>query len=393
MIHVKKNEIIFKQNDEGDCAYIVESGQVLIYLTENSEEIPLSSIRPGEIFGEISLLDNQTRSASARAVENTTLHEISREQIMERVNDSDITVRFLIQILLVRFRNQNAQFNSFKPRLSLDNSSVSVYASNSTQTAIDKIKLELLLKKGLANKELRLYYQPIIDLETRKIIGAEALLRWHSDEEIVMPTTFIDVLEHSSIIVSVGEWIIEQACLDLKEFHTHHPNFVTSINISTRQILDSSFLDYLQSVTEKSSISPHNLKLEITERIMMEAVLAIEKLKQCRELGFPISIDDFGIGFASLQYLSQMPITDIKIDRNFVKKVTLDIKIQAIVKILISLARSLNIDIVSEGIENQNELTWLKDEGVRYGQGWLFSKAIPKDELISILKTKGNLIL
>lgn len=393
MIHAKKNEIIFKQNDEGDCAYIVESGQVLIYLTENSEEIPLSSIRPGEIFGEISLLDNQTRSASARAVENTTLHEISREQIMERVNDSDITVRFLIQILLVRFRNQNAQFNSFKPRLSLDNSSVSVYASNSTQTAIDKIKLELLLKKGLANKELRLYYQPIIDLETRKIIGAEALLRWHSDAEIVMPTTFIDVLEHSSIIVSVGEWIIEQACLDLKEFHKHHPNFVTSINISTRQILDSSFLDYLQNVTEKNSISPHNLKLEITERIMMEAALAIEKLKQCRELGFPISIDDFGIGFASLQYLSQMPITDIKIDRNFVKKVTLDIKIQAIVKILISLARSLNIDIVSEGIENQNELTWLKDEGVRYGQGWLFSKAIPKDELISILRTKGDLIL
>lgn len=118
------------------------------------------------------------------------------------------------------------------------------------------------------------------------------------------------------MIIPVGEWIMDQACKDLNEFHKHHPNFVSSVNISARQILAPNFLTTLEDSVKKYNLSPSHLKLEMTERIMMEGVLAIELLKQCHKLGFPISIDDFGTGFSSLQYISQMPINDIKVDRS-----------------------------------------------------------------------------
>jgi len=385
VIHVKKNEIIFHQNDIGDRAYIIETGQILIYLTKDDQEIPLSLIGPGEIFGEMSLLDNQNRSASARALEDTVLNTVNREQVMERVNSSDTIVQLLMRVLLKRIRNQNLKMLSAKiDHVGYD---LTEWAASPDQKAIDKIKLEIRIKEAFANNEFRLYYQPIVDLQTRQIVGAEALLRWQSEKELISPAIFIDLLENSSMIVPVGEWTVEQTCKDLNEFQKIHPTFVSSINISARQILAPNFLDYIENQTKKYRIEAQHLKLEMTERIMMEGAMAIEMLKQCNKMGYPISIDDFGTGFSSLQYISQMPINDIKIDRSFVMKITQDLKTQAIVETLLFLARSLNLNVISEGIENQDEMNWLKNKGSQYGQGWLFSKAIPRDELIAKLKT------
>jgi len=389
MVRYKKSDVIFRQGDVGDCAYIIESGQILIYLTKDDNEIPLSLIGPGEIFGEMALLDNQNRSASARALEETVLNMVNREQVLERVNSSDTIVQLLMRVLLKRIRNQNMKMLAPKKENSLYD--LTEWASSPDQKAIDKIKLEIRIKEAFANKEFRLHYQPIIDLQSRQIVGAEALLRWESPKEVIPPIVFIDLLENSSMMIPVGEWIIEQACQDLKEFHKHHPKFVSSINISARQILAPNFLDYIESLTKKYSLSPSSLKLEMTERIMMEGVLAIEMLKKCHDLGYPISIDDFGTGFSSLQYISQMPINDIKIDRSFVMKITQDLKTQAIVETLLFMARSLNLNVISEGIENQDEMNWLKSKGSQYGQGWLFSKAIPRDDLIKKMKT--NLVI
>ena len=290
-----------------------------------------------------------------------------------------------MRVLLKRIRNQNLKMMATKTETYAYD--LTEWAANPDRNAIDKIKLEIRIKEAFANKEFRLYYQPIVNLQTRQIVGAEALLRWQSQKEIISPNVFIDLLENSSMMVPVGEWIIEQACKDLNEFHQFHPEFVSSINVSARQILAPNFLDYLENETKKYAVSPDKLKLEMTERIMMEGALAIEMLKQCNKLGFQISIDDFGTGFSSLQYISQMPINDIKIDRSFVMKITQDLKTQAIVETLLFLAKSLNINVISEGIENQDEMNWLKNKGSQYGQGWLFSKAIPKDDLMAKLKT------
>ena len=384
MINVKKGEIIFRQNDMGDRAYIIESGQILIYLTKEHEEIPLTLIGPGEIFGEMSLLDNQTRSASAKALEDTVLSAVNREQVMERVNSSDTIVQLLMRVLLKRIRNQNLKM--LANQTDTTKFDLTEWAAAPDQKAIDKIKMEIKIKEAFANKEFCLHYQPIIDLQTREIVGAEALMRWQRPKEVISPGIFIELLENSAMMVPVGEWIIEQACMDLKDFHKVHPNFVTSINITARQLLAPNFFDFLENTTQQQTIAPHNVKLEITERIMMEGSLAIEILKRCNKLGYQISIDDFGTGFSSLQYISQMPINDIKIDRSFVMKITNDLKTQAIVETLLFLARSLNINVISEGIENQDEMIWLKNKGSHYGQGWLFSKAIPKNDLIEKLK-------
>jgi EAL domain-containing protein (putative c-di-GMP-specific phosphodiesterase class I) len=384
MINVKKGEIIFRQNDMGDRAYIIESGQILIYLTKEQEEIPLTLIGPGEIFGEMSLLDNQTRSASARALEETVLSAVNREQVMERVNSSDTIVQLLMRVLLKRIRNQNLKMMAHQQDTT--NFDLTEWAAAPDQKAIDKIKMEIKIKEAFANKEFCLYYQPIVDLQTREVVGAEALMRWQRPKEVISPGIFIELLENSAMMVPVGEWIIEQACMDLKDFHKVHPNFVTSINVTARQLLAPNFFDYLESTTNQQGISPHHVKLEMTERIMMEGSLAIEMLKRCNKLGYQISIDDFGTGFSSLQYISQMPINDIKIDRSFVMKITQDLKTQAIVETLLFLAKSLNINVISEGIENQDEMNWLKNKGSHYGQGWLFSKALPKNELLEKLK-------
>ncbi len=150
MINVKKDEIIFRQNDIGDRAYIIESGQILIYLTKEHEEIPLTLIGPGEIFGEMSLLDNQTRSASAKALEDTVLSAVNREQVMERVNSSDTIVQLLMRVLLKRIRNQNLKMLANQPDTA--NFDLTEWAAAPDQKAIDKIKMEIKIKEAFANK-------------------------------------------------------------------------------------------------------------------------------------------------------------------------------------------------------------------------------------------------
>lgn len=382
MIKFNKNDLIFRQGDAGDCAYIIEKGQVLIFLVKDKEEIPLSLIGPGEIFGEMSLLDNQNRSASARAIDETVLSTVNREQVMERVNSSDTVVQLLMRVLLKRIRNQNQKMVETLPGTPTPKDNWDIVPD---QKALEKIKLEIKIKDAFANKEFRLYYQPIIDLQTNKIAGAEALLRWESPKELITPIVFIDLIENSSLIIPIGQWIIEQALGDLKDFHRINPMFVSSINISARQVLDPHFISFLEDRRKSMNIDARFIKLEMTERIMMEGTLALETLKACKQLGYPISIDDFGTGFSSLQYLAQMPIHDIKIDRTFVMKIHNDPKTQAIIETILFLARYLNFKVISEGIETLEERDWLKAKGSTYGQGWFFSKALPKDQMLEKL--------
>lgn len=156
---------------------------------KGEQEIPLSLIGPGEIFGEMALLDNQNRSASARALDETVLNMVNREQVMERVNSSDTIVQLLMRVLLKRIRNQNMKMLAPKKENSIYD--MTEWASSPDQKAIDKIKMEIRIKEAFTKKEFRLYYQPIVDLQNREVVGAEALLRWESPKEVIAPGAFI----------------------------------------------------------------------------------------------------------------------------------------------------------------------------------------------------------
>lgn len=392
-VDIQKDQIVFQEGDPGDCAYIIEKGRVLVYLTKDQEEIPLNILGQGEIFGEMALIDNQTRSASVRALEDVRLAIVTKQQVLERVSTADKVVQLLMRVLLKRLRRRNHQaVMGDIPDPETDNTDS---ALDGTQNALAQIKLENQIFQAFQNKEFELFYQPIVNLKNKQISGCEALLRWNSPQHgMVSPNLFIDVIENSSMVIPIGHWIINQALKDLRTIQDQlsqnkknklADDFMMSINISGRQFTHSDFVNDLEDLREKHNLHTKNIKLEMTERIMMDGAIAIEALNQCRNQGYAISIDDFGTGFSSLQYLTQMPISFLKIDRSFVTKIITDPKSKAVVSSIIHLARAMDIEIIAEGIENHEESLVLETLGARYGQGYLFSKPVDMGRFLKLL--------
>jgi EAL domain-containing protein (putative c-di-GMP-specific phosphodiesterase class I) len=385
-VDIQKGQIVFTEGDAGDCAYIIETGRVLVFITKDKEEIPLSILGEGEIFGEMSLIDNQNRSASVKALEDVRLSIVTKQQLLERVSTADTVVQLLMRVLLKRLRRNNSTTQNGNVKLSdlkMENTGV---GDDKTASALKQIKLENEIFQAFQNKEFQLFYQPIVELKSRKIKGCEALLRWKSPTQgMISPNLFIDVIENSSMVIPIGHWIINQALKDLKSIQEslraggktkEADEFMMSINISGRQFTHSDFLNNMEDLREKHSLETKNIKLEVTERVMMDGALALETLHQCRQQGYAISIDDFGTGFSSLQYLTQMPISYLKIDRSFVMKVLSEPKSKAVVNGIIYLARAMDIEIIAEGIEHTDEALVLETLGAEYGQGYLFSKPV-----------------
>lgn len=391
------DEILFSQGEPGDCAFIIEKGRILIYFVKDQEEIPLSILGEGEIFGEMSLIDNQNRSASAKALDECILHFVTRDQLMERIDGADTIVRLLMRVLLKRMRQNTSLLTGNK---SSTQQSSKTPAQDDNKQALDQIKLENEIYDAYNNNEFHIYYQGIYKTETQKILGCEALLRWVSPTKGNIATnTFIDIIESSSMILPVGYWILEECFRDLKSIQTElilnqqndlAEDFSMSVNISGKQFNDPGFIDQLEKIREKHNVNSKHIKLEMTERIMMDGTVALETLKKCRALGYGISIDDFGTGFSSLQYLTKMPITHLKVDRSFVMKIKTDSKARAIVKSIIFLAKSLNFETIAEGIETPEEHQEMRDLKADYVQGFLFSKAIPLKTFISLVKKKAD---
>lgn len=393
-VDIHKDQIIFNEGDAGDCAYIIEKGRVLVFITKDREEIPLSILGEGEIFGEMSLIDNQNRSASVRALDDVTLGIVTKQQLLERISTADTVVQLLMRVLLKRLRRNNTHSRGITRvgEIQIENTGV---GDDRTQSALDQIKLENQIFLAFQNKEFELFYQPIVELKSRKIIGCEALIRWNSPTQgMISPNVFIDVIENSSMVIPIGHWIINQALKDLKSIRDHlhaaHKNkiadeFMMSINISGRQFTHTDFVNNLEDLREKHDIPTKNIKLEMTERIMMDGAIALDALQQCRAQGYAISIDDFGTGFSSLQYLTQMPISFLKVDRSFVMKVLSDPKSRAVVSSIIHLAHAMDIEIIAEGIETNEECIVLETLGSRYGQGYLFSKPVPFKQFMTLI--------
>lgn len=387
LVSFPQNHVLFSQGESGDKAYIIEKGRVLIYLTKDGEDFPLSILGEGEIFGEMAIIDNQARSASAKTLDECSLIVVTKDQLMERVQSADTVVRLLLRVLLKRLRAQN-DLIVVQPKKKVFNTEK---AKKEDIQAVERIKLEAKIAQAFQNKEFVMFYQPILDLKTDKIHGAEALIRWFPPTgEQISPAVFMDVVENSTMIIPFGKWIVEQCFNDLKKIQeiTQEKNFSLSINISGKQFNNLDFLNDVETLRKKFDLISGDIKLEMTERVMMDGNLALDTLVRFDELGYKLSIDDFGTGFSSLQYLFRMPLDNIKIDRSFVRDMLKDDKALAIVKSLIYLAQSLKMQVIAEGIEKEEEKNLLKALGVDYGQGFLFSKAIPLEDFIKKMNTK-----
>jgi len=251
---------------------------------------------------------------------------------------------------------------------------------------LDRIQLESELHAVLDHNELTLVYQPIIDLVTHRLAGFEALVRWnHPTRGMVYPTEFIYLAEETGMIVKIGEWILREACRELGELQKRfpaQPPLKMSINISGKQFAQDNLADLVAGILQESGVVPQSLAIEITESMLMENLeVAVATMKRLRDMGIHIHIDDFGTGYSSLSYLHSLPIDALKIDRSFINKLTANGENQEIIVSILSLAKSLNFDVIAEGVELDHQLEQMKGLECQFGQGYLFSKPMKPDEI------------
>lgn len=252
-----------------------------------------------------------------------------------------------------------------------------------------RLTLEHDLHDALANNELEIYYQPLNTIDSeRKIIGVEALLRWHHPKQgMIAPTHFINITENTGLIIPIGEWVLTTACEQIKEWeHQGLGKITVSVNLSPRQFMDSNLVSAVKSALDTSGIEPNQLNLEITESTAMYSIdKTIDILHSLKNLGVHISIDDFGTGYSSLSYLQQMPIDNLKIDRSFIKNIHHSTKDQAFVQAIVTMAHTLGMKTIAEGVELEGQFTFLKEIGCEVAQGYLFSKPVPSEQLKLLL--------
>ena len=257
-----------------------------------------------------------------------------------------------------------------------------VYTEALDQKKAYKLKLEQDLKSAITNQELVLHYQPITDLKTGELNAMEALIRWnHPELGLVPPDTFIPISEESGQIVSIGKWVLQTACAQNKAWlDLGHPPFKICVNISTIQLQQPNFVQTVKTVMEETGLDAKWLELEVTESILMEDTKTLkESLLNLKGLGISLSIDDFGTGYTSLSYLRQFSFDRVKIDRSFVQDINNDLNGKAITSTIIALAHKLNMNVVAEGIEDDIQLAFLKEENCDEGQGYYFSRPLPAE--------------
>lgn len=256
----------------------------------------------------------------------------------------------------------------------------------------ERVRLMHALRNAYEEKELFVVYQPQIDLQTRRPVGAEALLRWRTkDGTFIPPDRFIPIAEYSGLIIDIGERVMREACRELMRLHSlGYTQFTMSINVSQVQFRHPRFLDTLRSVLAETGAPPSRIELEITESIAMEEPDAlIQLLGQIRQTGVSIAIDDFGTGFSSLSYLQRLQADRLKIDRSFVTEITSSSRGSSIAEMVIQLGRNLGLSVVAEGVEDERQASILATLGCPLAQGYLFARPMTVDQLATWLKDNG----
>lgn len=263
------------------------------------------------------------------------------------------------------------------------------YTEELTRQAIERMELESALRRALGSDELELHFQPQLSLETSEVIGAEALMRWHrAGQEWISPGRFIPVAEDSDLILSLDEFALRSACQHIQRWSGVEARpFRLALNVSGRQFRSKTFEKMVARIVQSAGIDPSRLELELTEGYLIEDKdRGMKKLSRLKDLGLTISLDDFGTGYSNLGYLSRLPIDRLKIDQTFVQRLFFDPNNAEIIRAIISLAHSLDMVVIAEGIETAEHLAFLRRHGCEEGQGYLFSRAVPADDFLPVLR-------
>jgi diguanylate cyclase (GGDEF)-like protein len=337
------------------------------------------------------LLSNIKEPESAAVIARRILEEMP---VVHNINGNDITITTSIGISVFpsdgaepEILLKNADYAMFQAK-EYGRNNFKFYEKSLNLAAIERFSLEKDLYKAIERDEFLLYYQPKIDLSTRKIVGAEALIRWlHPQKGMIPPDKFISIAEETGLIIHINKWVIKTACEQNTEWVNAGLGPVKiAVNLSGYQLARQNIIPFLQETLEENSLDPQYLEVEITESVLMQdSDETLATLQQIKDMQISIALDDFGTGYSSLGYLTSFNVDTIKIDRSFIMGSTLQKNNIVIIKAIIAMGQSMGMKIVAEGIETEEQLELLQGYGVQEGQGYLFKPPVPQEKFISLV--------
>jgi len=271
----------------------------------------------------------------------------------------------------------------------LGRNSFQFYLPEFNEYALRHMELATALSQALEREELTIYYQPLIHLDSNRAISVEALLRWTSPQlGQVPPSTFIPLAEDSGLIVPIGEWVLKHACKQLKMWHGQgFPDLCLAVNVSARQFRQKNFIDMVRNALGEANLDPKYLEVEITETLILKDIQEVrDKMLELKDMGVRLVMDDFGTGYSSLSYLKNFPFDKVKIDKSFIDNIVVNPEDSSIVEAIIQMTRSLSMEVVAEGVEKKDQVTFLKEHHGDQVQGYYFSPPLDKDGCTEALK-------
>lgn len=399
-------EVLFRQGELGETAYVIESGLVEIYSERGDERELIAQLGANEIFGEMALLGDRARTASVKALEPTRLLVVSQKHLTERLENADPMTRHLLRIAVLRCRELLARIRSGQVRLgalsppalaTVPTPADAEAEARDRNLAFGRLRIEQELRVALDRGEFRLHYQPIVRVPDASVAGFEALLRWFKPGVgRVPPDEFIPVAEASGLICSIGRWVLQQAvddlllCDEARGDDPSAPPLFMTVNLSARQMEDVELLPALARHAERLRGRNCRLKLEVTESLMIGNVVLMQALiTSIRELGMQVVLDDFGTGYCSLSYLHLFEVHTMKLDRSFTRGMAVSEASRKVVAGVAGIAHALGLDIVIEGVETADQAEQAGQLGVDYAQGYFFGRPAPVEEALARLAPAG----
>ncbi len=378
-VHLVAGQPLFRQGDDGDDAYIIVRGRMRISAYRRGIESILNEVGPGEMLGELAIIDGAPRTATATAIEPTELWVVTNAQIAERISRADPVLALLIQQVIRHLRREIHE--SVAP---IDHS-----------PTIERMRFEGELSEAGERNELVLWYQPIVDLKARRVAGFEALVRWqHPTRGLIFPGDFIPLAEESGLIVPIGAWVMRQGALALTaidEAMGDGEERFMSVNVSGRQLEQPGFLEEVRGAISDAGLSAGRLHLEMTEGVLIQSSTARDTVRACTRIGVGLFLDDFGTGYSSLAYLNQLPFDALKIDHSFAMKLEEEGDGQKLILAILGLARTLGRGVVMEGLETKGQRDLYLSMGGSLGQGYLFGRPMPFEDAIALLRRSEEL--
>lgn len=378
-LQLKPGDLLFREGDAPTSAYLIETGEVEISTTRDQRFIKLAHLGPGDLLGEMAVIDESPRTATARAVSECTLLAIDKAQIGERLQQTDPIIRALLEGQLKRYRGALAAMQGRVVPTADEPPAAAELAG------IGKIRLDSQLREALATGGLDLRLQPLLELETDRIAGYEALVRWtHPERGPVSPAEFIALAEETSLIVPVGEYVLNAAIDALTALRLHGVRELPfiAINVSARQLAEAGLIERIVERTRAAGIEPHRIKVEITESQALDYKQVNEVVGHCHREKIEVALDDFGTGFSNLGHLHELPFDTVKVDQSFARNMMNDRRAMALMESIVAMIHALGASVVVEGIETQGQLDVLRRLRCRYAQGYFVGKPQPLADVL-----------